>query len=345
MQRGKGKTGMARTYRAMWMGSTIMAGALGIIGIALACAAQAPALPPPPPLVSPPVINNRATLFMQRQGNVTGGNSITTYVQRETRLIDKDDKRTYVLLAPGSRGYYGRRIMRQMDGTFRIQTERVPTPGEKAAVPAVSSAGLLVVLPPGDGDGLNAVEFWADVMQKVLKGRYYVALAVAPRWESSHLTTWLTDNNVKQVKDARFSTETMAADIARDVSAIHNIDPRRVFLHGAAESGLAAYACSLHDTTPFKGFYIHDAPFRSAQLPSLAHAHGRRYYLQQSQDDKNEPLWMADVARKLLTDQGASVKMVTYHGSGPYNFADDRWENMSEAMAWLEAGVPPVKIK
>ena len=95
------------------------------------------------------------------------------------------------------------------------------------------------------------------------------------------------------------------------MSAQYNIDPQRVFLHGAADSGLAAYACSLTETTPFRGFYIHDAPFRSTQLPALTHAKGRRYFLQQSEDDKAQPLWMADVARKMLADRGATVKLAS----------------------------------
>ena len=165
---------------------------------------------------------------------------------------------------PAGRSYYPRRRMMRPDGTIQA------VPLDKAATPATSSAGLLVVLPSGDGDADKAIAFWTDAMRYVLKGRYYVALAVIPKWDSLKTVTWLTANNVKDIKDAKFSTETFAADIAGDVSKGFNIDPNRVYLHGAAESGLAVYACSLSDATPFKGFYIHDAPFRSAQLPPLS---------------------------------------------------------------------------
>ena len=49
---------------------------------------------------------------------------------------------------------------------------------------------------------------------------------------------------------------------------------------------------------------------------------------------------MAEAARKLLSDKGASVKLTSYQGSGAYNFpGDTRWDKMTEALTWLET--PP----
>ncbi len=303
-----------------------------------------------------------APVWTQRQGTVTGGRGVTGWIQTESKNIDNDPRRAYVLLSPGGRSYYGRRRIRNADGTYQYM------PLDKAAVPTTSSAGLLVVLPAGDADPEKTTQFWTEAMRNVLKGRYYVAIAVPPRHEGAKTVVWLTETTVKEtnknaakdtnkdtkevkeakdvkdVKDVKeaapFSTESFAADIARDASANYNIDPNRIFLHGAAESGLAVYACSLSDASPFKGFYIHDAPFRSAQLPPLTHAKGRRYFLQQSLDDKADPYWMAEAARKLLSDKGASVKLTSYQGSGAYNFpGDTRWDKMTEALTWLET--PP----
>lgn len=284
--------------------------------------------PPAPPIIG---IGR-----MQRNGLITNEGRTTGWIQTETRRIDNDSHKAYVLLAPGGRGYNGRR------NPFRAND--VPgVPGSKDAPPEMPSAGLLVVLPPADGDGTLAAQFWAEVMRSVLKGRYYVAVAVAPKWADAQAAPWTTETTLKQTKGALFTTESFVKDIVNDVNTVYNIDPQRVFLHGAAESGLAAYACSLMPQTPFKGFYIHDAPFRSGQLPPLATSRGRRYFLQQSQDDKTGPLWMAEAARKLLMDKGATVKVAPYHGTGAYNFADNnRWEHLSEAMTWLESGSQPI---
>jgi predicted esterase len=330
---------MKRSTRLTW---TI---GMAISALGTVCGAQQPPppvtppgeLPPPPPMI----FRRQRGMQGQRQGIVTGGPSVTGEPQRAFCQINNDPKRSYVLLSPGGRGYYPRRFVRFADGTVHLQGSGKSTdPADKNATPATSSAGLLVVLPP-EGAGGPTSAFWSDVMRSVLKGRYYVAVAVPPQWEGAQTVSWLTENTLKQVKEARFSTEAFTADIVRDVSAQYNIDPQRIFLHGAAESGLAAYACSLSETTPFRGFYIHDAPFRSTQLSSLARARGRRYFLQQSEDDKAEPLWMADAARKMLTDKGATVKLASYHGTGPYNFGENRWERMGEAINWLEAGVKP----
>ena len=281
----------------------------------------------------PPVFRVRR---LQKNGLVTNEGRTTGWIQAETRRIDNDSHKAYILLSPGGRGYSARR------NGFRFN-DTPPAAGGKDAAPEMPSAGLLVVLPPADGDGSLAAQFWGEVMRSVLKGRYYVAVATAPKWADAPQTPWITETTLKQAKGASFTTETFVKDIFNDVNSAYNIDPQRVFLHGAAESGLAVYACSLAPQTPFKGFYIHDAPFRSGQLPPLAASHGRRYFLQQSQDDKTGPMWMAEAARKLLTDRGATVKVASYHGTGAYNFADNnRWEHLTEAITWLESASQPI---
>ena len=231
--------------------------------------------PPNPPIIG---IGRR----QQRNGLVTNEGRTTGWIQTETRRIDNDPRKAYVLLAPGGRGYNGRR------SGFRFN-DAPPVTGGKDAVPEMPSAGLLVVLPPADGDGTLAAQFWGEVMRSVLKGRYYVAVAVAPKWADAQAAPWVTETTLKQTKGAAFTTETFAKDIVNDVNTVYNIDPQRVFLHGAAESGLAVYACSLAPQTPFKGFYIHDAPFRSGQLPPLAASRGQALLLTAESGRQNRP--------------------------------------------------------
>ena len=113
--------------------------------------------------------------------------------------------------------------------------------------------------------------------------------------------------------------------------------PARIFLHGTADSGPAVYAASLESSTPFKGFYLLATPFKSAGL-SLKQAKGRRYVLQNSKEDKANPYLMAAAAQKILSDNGASVKLLTYRGKAPYEFEEGREKAMTDALTWLETG-------
>jgi predicted esterase len=161
-------------------------------------------------------------------------------------------------------------------------------------------------------------------------------VATAPKWTDGQTATWLTAENVKQLKEAKFTTEKFAVEIARDVMAGRNIHPDRVFLHGAAESGPAVYAASLDETTPFKGFYVLASTFKSAGLPPLSRAKNRRYLIQHSAEDKTAPYILAAAAQKLLTEQGATARLEPYRGLHGYRFTDPTADPIGDAMAWLE---------
>ncbi len=195
--------------------------------------------------------------------------------------------------------------------------------------------GLLVVLPP-DGNGSSAALFWQNVEQKALRNGYLVAVAVAPKWTEPQPTMWITVDSLKQVKEAKFTTEKFAADIVQDVMATHSVDRNRIYLHGTAESGPAAYACALDETTPFKGFYILGSTFKSANLPPLARAKSRRFLLQHSSDDKATPYVMTAAAQKVLTEHGATVKLESIKGTHGYLFTDPNADPIGEAIAWLD---------
>jgi predicted esterase len=274
----------------------------------------------------------------------------------EQHQIANDPKRAYWLISPGALAgglanaapppappvvdVTGRRAPgvgpgRPVGGKAETVKPASPPPsgGASRQGPAL---GLLVVL-TGDGNGADSVTFWSEMAQKALHEGYYIALAVAPKWSAAQSRTWLTRSSLKQVKEAKFSTESFVADIVKDISATHKIDPNRVFLHGVSEGGPVVYACSLEETTPFKGFYLLSSAFKSSQLPPLSHARGRRYYLQHSQDDRVSPYWMAEAAQKMLTEQGAVVKLAVYRGDHGYTFTDDVGTKIGEAVTWMEA--------
>ena len=197
--------------------------------------------------------------------------------------------------------------------------------------------GLIIVLADGVGSEQGLIDFWQDVIHKSLKDGYFVAVPIAPRWSASQPSLWLTEQNVGQVKEARFTTESFVNDIAADVSKHNPINPDRIFLHGVGEGGLAAYACSLSANTPFRGFYLLSAPFKTNQLPPLATARGRRYLIQQSKDDKITPYFQATAANELLRKQNALVNLISTQGEHGYKFAESPWEQIAQSIAWLEA--------
>ncbi|HZO90450.1 MAG TPA: hypothetical protein VFB38_19140 [Chthonomonadaceae bacterium] len=253
---------------------------------------------------------------------------------QELHQIAGDSKRAYWLIRPpGSVPRLRWRI--RLGGAAMHDMPPPPPPGANPAPPQ-RLPGLLVVLAGGDGNGGSVLPFWSEALLKALKGNYLIALPVAPKWSANQPVPWVTQNHRQQVKEAAFTTESFVADVVKDVIANQQIDPERIFLHGVAESGPAVYACSLQENTPFKGFYILASAFKSTQLPPLARARHRRYFLQHSKDDKVSPYWMASAAQKLLSQQGASVKLVPYKGNHGYDFADDIWKQMGEAISWLE---------
>jgi predicted esterase len=249
----------------------------------------------------------------------------------EQHQIAGDIKRTYWLVSPIG-------FIRNRQAGPRIAPPEPPQAG-LAGKPAEERPGLLVVLPP-DGNGASAALFWQEVLQKSLKNHYFIAVAVAPKWSDTQTQIWVTAEDMKLVKEAKFSTEKFAAEIVQDVVASHNIQPGRVYLHAAAESGLAAYACSLDESTPYRGFYLLASAFKSSVLPPLGRAKGRRYLIQHSQEDKTAPYIMAAAAQKLLTESGATVKLLAYKGSHGYLFTDPAADPIADALAWLD---PPQK--
>lgn len=197
---------------------------------------------------------------------------------------------------------------------------------------APKGLGLLVVLTPGDGNGANMVNNWMDVAQEQLRGRYLVALPVAPRWSADQKITWLTRNSLSQTKEAKFTTEEFVTNIVKDIAANYLLDAERVFVYGSTDSGIAAYNTALDTNTRVRGAYLVNSPFKGALLPPLKGAKGRKFYLHHSREDKTTPYIIAATAQKLLTDNGAFVKLVAYEDA---NVAD-LIKQVGTALNWLE---------
>ena len=195
--------------------------------------------------------------------------------------------------------------------------------------------GLLVVLGDGDSDIAMQAGYWQDVAGRGFGGKYLVALVSPAKWREKQTGLWLTRKNRAEVPEAAFTTEMLAADVARDMMGKYPINPAHVYLVGAGAGGTAAYACSLEAQTPFHGFLLMQSAFRSAQLPPLANAKNRRYYLLHSRDNKKTPYFAATLAQNTLRTQGATVKL-SNATANPDAEQPATWEEAAEGVKWLE---------
>jgi len=74
--------------------------------------------------------------------------------------------------------------------------------------------------------------------------------------------------------------------------------------------------------------------FHPEQLPDLAAAKDRRFYLLQSPDDKITKFEHAERARDALTAAGAKVRLQRY--AGGHGFRGDVWGMVREGVRWLD---------
>ena len=178
---------------------------------------------------------------------------------------------------------------------------------KKLAAVKQDRPGLLVVLSDADTADPAILDTWLDVSD-ALGGRYFIAVAIRPRWNDATSGRWLTQPERSLAPTAAFTTETFAADIARQVESNVALDPDRIFLIAEGKSGSAGLACALQKTTTFRGFCLLSASFRSALLPPLAAAKGRRFFLALGLVGHGGTDALAGAAEPLLKQRAAVVQ-------------------------------------
>lgn len=216
----------------------------------------------------------------------------------ERVFISEDPKRSYWLLSP--------------EAVSTLLTERGDARPAKPGLKKLEAApsrhpGLVILLTDSKNPRLSSLESWQE-LSDALAGRYFLAVAIPPRGsETTAPRRWPTQKDFATVP-AAFSTETFAAQIASQVQSNAAIDPEHFFLVSEGDSGIAGYACALQKATPFKGFCLLSASFRSALLPPLSAAKGRRFFLALGLEGGGSTDSLAAAAESVLKQQGAAIQ-------------------------------------
>lgn len=191
--------------------------------------------------------------------------------------------------------------------------------------------GLIVVLPGGDGS--SAFNPFVQRLAKFAIGRgYVVAQLVAPKWRDGQKTVWPT--SINRVPGMKFTTEQFVETVVAEVSAEKKIAPDRVFTLSWSSGGPAAYVAALSEETPIRGSYIAMAVFRERWCPPLRNAKGRAFFIDHSPDDEVCEFDSAKLAEKVLQENGAKIKLVTYEGG--HGWHGDSFGRVRQGVAWLE---------
>jgi len=267
--------------------------------------------------------------------------------------IAADPKRAYWFIDPrtnGERAELGHPPLIGINGNrtvlvnsiIRFNAEQQP-PAPPVATRGVaanaSTMGLLVVL-TSDGDAASAAGFWQDAALNALGRKYFVAVVAAPKWIDNQPVVWVTEQDLKTVKTAKFATETLVNDVVNDVTGMTgvSVDRARIYLHGVGAAGSAVFSASLAENSPFKGFWVLSSTFKSAGLPPLERSSGRHYYIQNAKDDHAHPQWMAEAAQKLLMQKGATVKLDPTAGYLGVQSSSTVTDQIRGAISWLATG-------
>jgi predicted esterase len=217
------------------------------------------------------------------------------------------------------------------DGAVAI-TVKGAEQGQYFFMPATGEpAGLLVVLPGGDGSA-DFHPFIKNVHAHGLEGKYAVAQLVAKRWRPYQRITWPVAKN--RTAGMKFSTEEFVAAVVKDAAAKQAFDPKKVYLIGWSSGGPPCYATMLQKVSPASGAFVAMSVFHPKVYEAAANAAGRSFYIYHSPADEVCPPSMAKEALETLTDAGAKTTFVEYQGG--HGWHGDIFGSIRQGVEWLE---------
>ena len=204
--------------------------------------------------------------------------------------------------------------------------------GEYLFVPATEKpAGLLVVLPGGDGSA-DFHPFVKNIQQGALGGKFAVAQPLAKKWRHNQQIVWPTLRN--RTPGMKYATEELVAAVIKDATAKQPVEREQIYLLGWSSGGPACYATMLQKESPAAGAVIAMSVYKPDSLPDVANAADRSFYIFHSPDDQVCPHRMAKQGFDALTAAGAQATLVDYPGG--HGWHGDMLGQIATGVEWLE---------
>ena len=206
--------------------------------------------------------------------------------------------------------------------------------GASTELTEAQKPGLVVVLTNSAADLEKQRKYWMDFDRYALKGRYVIALVFPPNSKESKI---LWPLHAANGAEAKRTAQALTAATIQDLLNTIPLSKTRRYCVGIGEGGLAALACALSPSVGFNGAVADSAPFRSADLPPLTNAKGKRIALLRDDSNHAIPQFIQTVAQQTLTKAGAILHSANYDGkSAPINAAP--FDALEAAIVWLESG-------
>lgn len=205
--------------------------------------------------------------------------------------------------------------------------------GEYYFLPAGDKpAGLLVVLPGGDGSA-EFHPFVKSIHAHGLGGKFAVAHLISKRWRTNQEITWPTHRT--RTPGMKFTTEEFITAAVADAAKRQAIDAQHVYLLGWSSGGPPCYASMLQKDSPASGAFVAMSIFRKNDYAAAANAAGKSFYIYHSPEDEVCPPRMAREANDTLSAAGAKTTLVDY--AGGHGWHGDMLGSIREGVEWLEA--------
>lgn len=202
-----------------------------------------------------------------------------------------------------------------------------------ARKPGSKPAGLLIVLPGGDGSA-DFHPFVSRIHANSAANDVMLAQPVAKKWSATQQIVWPTSS--LKVDGMKYTTEELIAAVVNDVKKKHTVDSKRISILAWSSSGSAAYATLLQEKPVATRGLIAMSVFKPDYLPPLEAAKGRGFYLLHSPQDRTCPHRMARDAEDKLSQNGGRVTLVDYPGG--HGWRGDVFGNIRTGLEWLAKG-------
>lgn len=195
-----------------------------------------------------------------------------------------------------------------------------------------SGAGLLVVLPGGDGS-IDFAPFVHDTIRASAGSDYVLVQMIAPPigTDAENVIVWpsvhLPDDRVP------FSIEPVVRAAVEVAKIEHRIDPDRIWVMGWSSGGPPAYELAIMPDSPFSGAFVVMSVFKPNLLSPLTGAMGKSFYILHSPHDFIA-MRFPEAAVSQLAGVGARTTLVVYEGG--HGWHGDIAARIRAAIDWLE---------